>query len=142
LRVLHLLGETALWPFSRGVRVAPPPAKIPLKMKLATELQIGSTCYNAVLAHEQRHIADGQSILELYAARLKDDLDPSILPRATYPILLLSASAEAAQDELFRRVAGIVQKDLDLFKAQADQKGKAVDTQAEYDAVQKQCPGW
>ncbi|MGA7179825.1 MAG: hypothetical protein WBX11_09615 [Thiobacillaceae bacterium] len=124
------------------ITATPPRGEIPLRMYLASQLTIGTSCYATVLTHEERHINDDEQLLKDFAKKLTTDLDPSLLPRHDLPILLPADSPGAAQDEIFNLVNGVVKTDQVDFKAQAKSRASQIDTAAEYAAVRAKCPGW
>jgi len=107
---------------------------------VAKEYSRSSCNYRAILQHEQEHVNVARQNLQRFALRIRGALTSLNIPRADAPIKV--ASPEAAEAEMRRIFAKILEPEyremlLDLQQAQA-----RVDSPAEYRRVRRRCKKW
>jgi TPR repeat protein len=107
---------------------------------VAKDYRRNSCNYRAILLHEQQHVNVARENLQRFAPRIRGALTSLNIPRADAPIKV--ASPEAAEAEMHRLFAKILEPEyrdmlLDLQRAQAQ-----VDSPVEYRRVRRQCKKW
>ena len=111
-----------------------------IEVFVAREYRKRSCEYNAILRHEQEHVAIALDNLERYRPKIRAALTSLLLPTPQRPIELASyGNSEEPFDALFKKVLEPVYLDMqaDLMRVQA-----SIDTPASYALVRAHCSNW
>lgn len=117
-----------------------------VKIWLARELKHGSRPYNAILTHEEKHVALAHNVLRNYAQRLEGALNQAGMPTRGAPVPIpKSKAAYQAEDAKYRQVVKKIITDEYIKKLQKiyndiDAAWKGLDTPAEYRRVRLSAP--
>jgi hypothetical protein len=111
-----------------------------LDVYVAREYAPGSCPYNAILDHEQEHVAVARGQLDVYGPRFRSALASLLIPKPRSPILVDSPEdAKKKTQGLFEKLLAPISEELKtvMAEAQAD-----LDTPQEYWRVRRRCPNW
>lgn len=105
---------------------------------IASELKQGSCGYNAVLDHENQHVAINRETVAQYAPRIRARIEESL--RAQKPVFTQNTgSTTDAILEGIKNQAGSV---MDQFGSTMSQRHGVIDTASNYSATSALCSDW
>jgi TPR repeat protein len=107
---------------------------------VAKDYSRNSCNYRAILLHEEEHVNVARENLQRFAPRIRGALTSLNIPRADAPIKV--ASPEAAEAEMHRLFAKILEPEYRDMLAALQQAQATVDSPQEYRRVRGQCNKW
>jgi TPR repeat protein len=107
---------------------------------VAKEYKTNSCNYHAVLLHEQEHVNVARENLQRFAPRVRGALTSLNIPQAEAPIMV--ASPEAAEAEMRRLFAKILEPEYQKMMAALQEAQAKVDAPHEYRRVHRLCKNW
>lgn len=111
------------------------------KIHIASNFKRGSCEYSAVLAHEQKHIAELRKIHREYRPKLRRKLrDIAKIIKPVGPIS--SSNVEKAQKVMSEKISQEINKYHGNIVALLDRRQARIDTPKEYARVSAQCRNW
>jgi hypothetical protein len=125
--------EACRWIESVAVTLAMPSRVI----YVIRERQPGTCAYESVLAHERKHQATDDAVIEAYRSRLTAAAADAIRAAPSAPVA--PADADAAERRLGTLVSKALQRSFDGLKRERGARQRAVDTPAEYRRVRAAC---
>lgn len=106
---------------------------------VASDYPRGSCMHNAVMDHEKKHINVDRSLVNYYAQSIGKALGAELKRQAIYgPIP--SAQGDKMQQDMHDRIAKVMKKEMDFLNTERRKRQQAVDSLAEYQRVNAQCP--
>jgi hypothetical protein len=125
--------EACLWVSSLALRVE----ALDRRIWIIRERRPGTCHYETVLAHERRHQAVDDAMVETYVARLR-----SALAREAAALGLVRVAPgerDAAQQRLIDALKKVFQAEMRALQAERERRQNAIDTPAEYRRVGAAC---
>ena len=107
---------------------------------VAREYRRSSCAYQAVLAHERRHMAIAREQINRYLPRLRWVLTSLLIPTAERPIFV--ASAEAAKSQVRTLMKELAEPLFKEMRQALNAAQAALDSPASYRRLRKQCKRW
>lgn len=106
---------------------------------IARDYKKGSCMYNAVLEHENKHIAVDRKLVNTYAQQISKALQAELARQTVYgPVA--TAEEKALQDQMYARIAGIMKKQMAILNTERLKRQQQVDSLEEYNRVNALCP--
>ncbi|MGH6932510.1 MAG: hypothetical protein ACREEE_08760 [Dongiaceae bacterium] len=107
---------------------------------VAAEYAAGSCPYNAILAHELRHVDVAHKHLDYYTPNIKGALTSLNIPTARTPTLV--ASPDLAQAETLDRIGELLRPPVEVMQQAMIAAQEVVDSPKSYRQVRDQCADW
>jgi hypothetical protein len=109
-----------------------------MEVYVASEFKPGECAYNAVLDHENQHVAINQAALREFAPRVRQALENAL--REQRPLAV--ANPQGGADTLLASVHARMNAMLDEFQRALAERNAVIDTNSNYDAIAALCPDW
>jgi hypothetical protein len=109
-----------------------------MEVYVASEFKPGECAYNAVLDHENQHVAINNAALREYAPRIRAALEQALREQRPLATSDPKGSADRALADVHRRMDAA----LDEFQKTLASRNAAIDTDSNYDAISQLCPDW
>ncbi len=141
--VFYIEGNTVIVPRGRGYCVYLETVEAEfgwkrMEVHIAGEFARGTCEYNAVLDHENQHVAIIKTALSEYAPRVRAELERELRRQAPIFTRDLQTAADRSVEDLYGRMQGVVDR---FQRAQAGRHG-AIDSSRNYGAIADLCPNW
>ena len=109
---------------------------------IANDFQQGGCMYNAILAHEFKHVREDQLIINKYTNLIGKALEKAVDQQgASFGPMRLSHMSEI-QDQVKNAIQSAVIRVNDQLNVERRKRQQAIDTIEEYDAVGRRCKDW
>jgi hypothetical protein len=130
-------GPLLIWAKSVGVNFS----VTRMEVFVSSQYARGSCQYEAVLAHENTHVAINERVYKKYRALLIQALGRDrALPTRAHPLRV--SSEQEGEDILDRHIKGILTPLEDRFRAEDKRENAKIDTPASYARTQARCRDW
>ncbi len=111
-----------------------------LDVYIASEYPPGSCQYQAILSHENKHVAAARALLDDYVQEIRSVLTSLAIPKPRAPRLVetVSEARQLTQATIENLLRPVFER---LRKTMEDTQGR-IDSRGEYRRVEKQCANW
>ena len=109
-----------------------------MEVYVASEFRPGECAYNAVLDHENQHVAINQAALQEFAPQIRALLEKILAEQRPLMVSNPQGGADAALQAVHQRISAA----LDQFQKTLAERNGAIDTDSNYDAIAALCPDW
>jgi hypothetical protein len=141
--VLSLSGDSIVIKSGRGYCVALDKVDAAfgwdrMEVYVASEFKPGECAYNAVLDHENQHVAINQAALKEFAPRMRSLLEKVLAEQR--PIYF--ANSQGGADAILQAVHQRMGDAAEQFQKVLSERNGVIDTDSNYDAIAALCPDW